>query len=54
MSLADLVGSKDRGKEVVIQGNFASELETMLISGYGIPRHLIEIKSSKDVKPKKK
>jgi len=41
-------------KEVVIQGNFGVETESLLVDKWGIPRHLIEISAAKGAKIKKK
>eukprot|EP01036_Dinobryon_divergens_P027497 gene27497-36281_t len=41
-------------KEVVVQGNFGSEIEDMLHKVWGIPRHLVDISHGKGVKAKKK
>ena len=40
-------------REVVIQGHLAAEVEAMLIDVCGIPKHLVESKLAKGVKPKK-
>ena len=36
----------------MIQGHLASEVESMLIDVCGIPKHLVESKITKGVKPK--
>ena len=38
---------------MVIQGHLAAEVEAMLIDVCGIPKHLVESKLAKGVKPKK-
>jgi len=41
-------------KEVIVQGNFGSETESLLVDKWGIPRHLVEVSAAKGAKIKKK
>jgi translation initiation factor 2D len=49
-----LVPGMVKDREVVVQGHLSSELEGLLVEGCGVPKHLIEVKVGKGVKPKKR
>lgn len=41
-------------KEIVLQGNYAFEMEAYLIDAFGIPKHVFEIVAAKGAKLRKK
>ena len=51
---AGFVPGMVKDREVVIQGHLSAELEGLLVEQCGVPRHLIEVKVAKGVKPKKR
>lgn len=53
VSLVDSMGNTKGGREVVIQGNFGSEAEGLLIQAYGLPKTLVDVRLAKGVKPKR-
>lgn len=44
---------KNAGREIVIQGNFADDLEAMLIEEYGLRKDYVSVQNKLDKKKKK-
>jgi translation initiation factor 1 (eIF-1/SUI1) len=53
VSTGQVNGHETGNEEIVVQGNWAAELEELLAKLYGIPRQTLSVTTGKGVKPKK-